>query len=135
MSSKDSKKNTSEERLVELYLKSKNLQNRISCLVNKVVEAKLKTYCVEINPLNKKVKEITTSQNFVSGKYDGLKDDYEKLLKTCNKQNKDLKMAKKKFEELEQNTFADSANLDNLEQYGRRQNLEFHAYPKQKMKT
>jgi len=49
MSSKDSKKNTSKERLVELCLKSKNLQNRISCLVNKAIEAKLKTYWVEIN--------------------------------------------------------------------------------------
>jgi len=114
MSSKDSK-NTSEERLVELCLKSKNLQNRISCIVNKTVEAKLKTYCVEINSLNKKVKEITASQNFISGNYDSLKDDYENLLKTCNKQNKDLKLENKKLEELEQNTSADSANLDNLE--------------------
>jgi len=39
--------------------------------------------------------EITALQNFISGKYDCLKDDNENLLKTYNKQNKDLKLTKK----------------------------------------
>ena len=73
--------------------------------------------------MKKEVKDIEASQDFISSKYDNLKKEYDNLLNTNQKQKEVLKCANEKLAKLEIVSTEEVANLKNLEQYGRRQNL------------
>ena len=56
-------------------------------------------------------------------------NEYFKLVKAHDEQNKELKSANLKLTEMKRNVETDNANLEELNQYVRRENLEFHGGP------
>ena len=121
-----------EEKLVpvQLCLKNELLHYTISKLIQEAVDKKVLTLTEEVKLLKNEVKEIEASQEFISAKYEDLQDNHDKLLKSYHKPGEELKSANAKLENLEKDVVKDSTNLENLEQYGRRQNLEFCGVPK-----
>ena len=76
------------------------------------------------------IQDIQKSQKFISEKYDdNLHRQYSKLVKAHDEQNKELKSANLKLTEIKRNVETDNANLEELNQYGRRENLKFHGVP------
>ena len=131
---KSARKGLNEEKLVRLSLKNELLHNTIRKLIQEAVDKKVLTLTEEVKLLKNEVKEIEASQEFISAKYEDLKDNHDKLLESYHKQGEELKSANAKLENLEKDVVKDSTNLENLEQYGRRQNLEFWGVPKKENK-
>ena len=129
---KSARKGLNEEKLVQLCLKNELLHNTISELIQEAVDKKVPTLTETVKLLKNEVKEIEASLEFISAKYEDLKDNHDKLLKSYHKQGEELKSANAELENLEKDLVKDSTNLENLEQYGRRQNLEFCGVPKKK---
>lgn len=86
-------------------------------------------FLVEIAALKQEIIEIKSSQTFISSEYDSLKSEYDKLMKTNEHQEKEINALKENSAELAEKEIKDSAKIDAVEQYGRRQNLEFAGVP------
>ena len=73
--------------------------------------------------------EVKRSQDFISTKYDKLKDEYSKLIKKNKKQDAEIQKLKAELNEMSAQDAKEASKLDALEQYGRRQNLEIVGIP------
>ena len=72
---------------------------------------------------NKKIEDLKTelveakrSQNFISTKYDKLKDEYSKLIETNKKQDAEIKKLKAESNEMSAHCAKEASKLDALEQ-------------------
>jgi len=97
----------------------------------------------ETDALRAQIVELKQSQEFICAQYEDIRTDYEKLkskhtdqekqlekFKSKNTdQEKELETMKKNSTNLEKKTYAKAAKLDSLEQYYRKQNLEFEGIP------
>ena len=124
-----SKQNLSKDKLIQQCIKNELLQNIIKKSVKKAVDEKFRIYAEEKNNLLQEIQDIQKSQKFISEKYDNLHRQYSKLVKAHDEPNKELKSANLKLTEIKRNVETDNANLEKLNQYGRRENLEFHGVP------
>ena len=86
-------------------------------------------YDREINILKAEVNEIKNSQKFICKKYDSLKVDYDKLCLINQVQEKEIATLKSQATELKEQSVKKSVNLDDIEQYGRRRNIEIVGVP------
>ena len=68
--------------------------------------------------------EVKRSQDFISTKYNKLKDEYSKLIETNKKQDAEIKKLKAESNEMNAQGAKEASKLHALEQYGRRQNLD-----------
>jgi len=69
--------------------------------------------------------QIKSSQEFLSQKYDLIRN-YDDLLKSNEKQTEDLTQLSQNSAFLTKQASQEALKLDSIEQYGRRQNLEFN---------
>ena len=83
----------------------------------------------ELNALKAELLELKTSQAFICNKYDLLQEKYNALTKTNKEQEVEISNLKAHSSALKNQCAKDEEKLDNLEQYGRRQNLEIIGIP------
>ena len=87
-----------------------------------------KEYQLEIETRRAEVIEIKESQAFICNQYDSLKAEYDKLIEV-NTLQKEISNLKSQAAALKTQEIKDSIKVDELEQYGRRQNLEIVGVP------
>ena len=88
-----------------------------------------KEYQVEIETLRAEVIEIKESQAFICNQYDSLNAEYDKLIEVNTLQKEEISNLKSQAAALKTQEIKDSIKVDELEQYGRRQNLEIVGVP------
>ena len=88
-----------------------------------------KEYQLEIETLRAEVIEIKENQAFICSQYDKLKAEYDKLIEVNTLQKEEISDLKSQAAALETQEIKDSIKVDELEQYGRRQNLEIVGAP------
>ena len=86
----------------------------------------------EIEALKAEVTELRKSQGFISARCNDLSREYTRLLKNSNKQKVDITELTTSTKNLEKKSCDDQDKIDQLEQYNRRQNLEFEGLAYQK---
>ena len=96
------------------------IQDSLKLLVEAAAKSFKQEYDIMMENLNSELAKVKNSQEFISRQYDQLKNEYSQLLITNKKQETEIKNLK------------EAAKLDDLEQYGRRQNLEIVGIPVQK---
>jgi len=86
---------------------------------------------IEIANLKAEITNLRSSQEFVSTKYDNMKEyEKKKKLQELNaKQTEEFNSLHVDSVLLEKKSESESAKLDEIDQYNRRQNLEFHSVP------
>ena len=104
---------------------SKSIQD----LIDQAVATLKMEYGREINILKAEVNEIKNSQEFICKKYDSLKVDHDKLSLINQVQEKETATLKSQATELKEQRVKESVKLDDIEQYGRRQNIEIVGVP------
>ena len=110
---------------------TKQFSEKIELVGKQIFENVNKQY-QEIMALKLEITQLKESQDFLSNKYDELKTEFEQLNVINSKQEKELYNLKKNSIELKNNANHEREKFDNLEQYGRRQNLEFVGIPYEK---
>ena len=88
-----------------------------------------KVYQLEIETLRAEVIEIKESQAFICNQYDSLKAEYDNLIERNTLQKEEISNLKSLAAALKTQEIKDSIKVDELEQYGRRQNLEIVGVP------
>ena len=104
---------------------SKSIQD----LINQAVATLKMEHHREVNILKPEVNEIKNSQEFICKKYDSLKVDYDNLCLINQIQEKEIATLKSQATELKEQSVKESVKLDDMEQYGRRQNIEIVGVP------
>ena len=84
-----------------------------------------KQYEAEITALKLEITQLKENQDFLSNKYNKLKTEFEQLNIINRKQEIELCKLKNNSIEIKNNASCEGEKFDNLEKYGRRQNLEF----------
>ena len=116
-----------EEELIEKCLAI--LKPKIKSVVVKELEINRNAQAEEIMVLKTELAQIKESQQFISMQFEELKAENAKLIK-CNKNlEKDYQKLRDEVEMLHDVQTDQFEHLDNLEQYGRRENLEFEGVP------
>ena len=115
--------------LREIQVADKSIEASLQLPVEKAV----KLFKEECNKKNEDLKtellEVKRSQDFISSKYDKLKDEYSKLIEKNKKQDAEIQKLKAESNEMRAQGAKEASKLDALEQYGRRQNLEIVGIP------
>ena len=101
---------------------STDANNSVEKIVNEAINQLKKEFLNEIQ-------EIKKSQEFVSNEYELLKSEFDKVLKVNRKLEQENLNLKKKVSDLLQTKNEEEEKIDNLEQYGRRENLEIEGIP------
>ena len=101
----------------------KSIEASLQLLVEKAVKS-FKECNKKIEDLKTELLEVKRSQDFISTKYDKLKDEYSKLIEKNKKQDAEIQKLKAESNEMSAQGAKEAFKLDALEQYGRRQNLE-----------
>ena len=107
------------------------IQDSLKLLVEAAVKSFKQEYDMKMENLKYELTEVKNSQEFISRQYDQLKDEYSQLLITNKKQETEIKNLKSAAIELSSQGEKEAAKLNDLEQYGRRQNLEIVGIPVQ----
>ena len=108
------------------------IQDSLKLLVEAAVKSFKHEYDIKMENLKSELAEVKNSQEFISRQYDQLKVEYSQLLITNEKQETEIKNLKSTAIELSSQGEKEATKLDDLEQYGRRQNLEIVGIPVQK---
>ena len=102
-------------------------------LVKKMIAESMKAWELmhqeKLNALKLELIEVKTSQEFICAKYEDLKTNYENLQKINKKQAEEIENLQAQSTNLEVRGANDEGKLDDIEQYGRRQNLEIVGIP------
>ena len=104
--------------------KQPNLNDNVNHLIAQAIAVWKKEYQLEIETLRAEVIEIKEGQAFMCNQYDSLKAEYDKLIEVNTLQKKEIFDLKSQAAALKTQKIKDSIKVDELEQYGRRQNLE-----------
>ena len=116
------KASNSKENLIQIQIDIKKL-------VDDAIKAWQSDYMQEISVLKAELVELKDSQKFICGQYDDLKQDNDNLLLTNKQQENEIKRLQTNSQLVAEKKAKESEKLDALEQYGRRQNLEFTGIP------
>ena len=109
--------------------KQPNLNDNVNQLVAQAIAVWKKEYQLEIETLRAEVIEVKESQAFICNQYDSLKAEYDKLIEVNTLQKEEISNIKSQAAALKTQEIKDSIKVDELEQYGRRQNLEIVGVP------
>ena len=109
--------------------KQPNLNDNVNQLVAQALAVWKKEYQLEIETLRAEVIEVKESQAFICNQYDSLKAEYDKLIEVNTLQKEEISNIKSQAAALKTQEIKDSIKVDELEQYGRRQNLEIVGVP------
>ena len=93
-------------------------------LINEAVALLRSEYDQEICALKTEIVQMKENQSFLSEKYDCVNEDYNKLKKINAEQKAEITALKSESSDLKNTRINEIEKIDNLEQYGRRQNLE-----------
>ena len=104
--------------------KQPNLNDNVNQLVAQAIAVWKKDYQLEIETLRAEVIEIKESQAFICNQYDSLKAEYDKVIEVNTLRKEEISNLKSQAAALKTQEIKDSIKVDELEQYGRRQNLE-----------
>ena len=105
------------------------LQTQIDERCKAVVQKFKQGYEDEIATLKAEISQLSNSQEFICSQYDILKIKNDKLKKENATQGNELRTLKTNFTKLEKKAETEAIKLDGIDQYSRRQNLEFHGVP------
>ena len=105
------------------------LNDNVNQLVAQAIAVWKKEYQLEIETLRAEVIEIKESQAFICNQYDSLKAEYDKLIEVNTLLKEEISNLKSQAAALKTQEIKDSIKVDELEQYGRRQNLEIVGVP------
>ena len=109
--------------------KQPNLNDNVNHLVAQAIAVWKKEYQLQIETLRAEVIEIKESQAFIGNQYDSLKAEYDKLIEVNTLQKEEISNLKSQAAALKTQEIKDSIKVDELEQYGKRQNLEIVGVP------
>ena len=109
--------------------KQPNLNNNVNQLIAQAIAVWKKEYQLEIETLRAEVIEIKESQAFICNHYDSLKAEYDKLIEVNTLKKAEISDLKSHAAALKTQEFKDSIKVDEIEQYGKRQNLEIIGVP------
>ena len=109
--------------------KQPNLNDNVNQLVAQAIAVWKKEYQLEIEKFRAEVREIKESQAFICNQYESLKAEYDKLIKVNTLQKEAIFNLKSQAAAQKIQEIKDSIKVDELEQYGRRQNLEIVGVP------
>ena len=126
--------NACEERIMQNCIRQLNekFDERFNLKLKEAIDELTLKHEDELEALKVEIKEIKTSQEFICANYDNLKKEYD-LLRNQNKQQADeIQKLRSNSKDLEKQSEVELNKIDQLEQYGRRQNLEFHGVPEEK---
>ena len=115
--------------LREIQVADKSIEASLQLLVEKAVKSFKEECNKKIEDLKTELLEVKRSQDFISSKYDKLKDEYSKLIEKNKKQDAEIQKLKAESNEMSAQGAKEASKLDALEQYGRRQNLEIVGIP------
>ena len=108
-----------------IQLTKKQLEDLIENTINKAI----KPLKEKIFELENQIKEIRKSQTFISKKYDDLTAEHVDNVLNNKQQQTDFKDNKRRPENLQKINLEEQFKLDEVEEYDRRQNLEFQGVP------
>ena len=83
----------------------------------------------EIKELKNKLNKKVEGQNFISDKHNKMANDYKSVLTKNKKQKEKINKLNKRTDDSQKKSDSHELKLDELEQYNRRQNLEFVENP------
>ena len=104
---------------------TKQFSEKIELISKQSFENVNKQYEAEITALKLEITQLKEYQDFLSNKYNKLKTEFEQLNIINRKQEIELCKLKNNSIEIKNNASCEGEKFDNLEKYGRRQNLEF----------
>ena len=127
MTNKSKQKSASDEELIELCANkaTEKLKTKMKSMFDQGLENIRKSYEEEIAAPRAQIVEMKPSQDFVCAQYDDIKNEYESLKKKNHEQSVELKTLKANLADMKEKADEEASKLDGLDQYGRRQNLEF----------
>ena len=127
MTNKSKQKSASDEELIKLCANkaAEKLKTKMKSMFDQGLENIRKSYEEEIAAPRAQIVEMKPSQNFVCAQYDDIKNEYESLKKKNQEQSVELKTLKANLADMKEKADEEASKLDGLDQYGRRQNLEF----------
>ena len=109
-----------------------NIRPEIEKMVKEAFRSFANDYSIELKKVKQNITDLKKSHEFLSAEYDDLKEKYSKLLKSSKQSERSTNQLNLKLDEIETNKQDDFHKIDDLEQYGRRLNLEFEGIPEQK---
>ena len=98
-------------------------------MFNQALEDIRKSYEKEMAALRAQIVEMKQSQDFVCAQYDDIKNEYGSLKKKNQEQSVEIKTLQANSAAMKEKAEEEASKLDGLDQYGRRQNLEFEGVP------
>ena len=107
-------------------LNGEELAKSVKQLVDEAIEVWKTNYDQEVDTLKP---ELQNSQEFICSQYDVLKEKYDKLVLTNKNQEAEICKIKSESSDMKKQSIKDMDKLDEVEQYGRRQNLEIVGVP------
>ena len=110
----------------------KNIRPEIEKMVKEAFRSFANDYSIELKKVKHNISDLKKSHEFLSAEYDDLKEKYSKLLKPSKQSERSTNQLNLKLDEIETNKQDEFHKIDDLEQYGRRLNLEFDRIPEQK---
>ena len=108
-----------------MQLTKKQLEDLIQDMVFKAT----KPLKGKIALLNGQFEELKNSQSFVWRKHDDLAGNYSEILLTNKQHKQDIKQLTKQASIIQKQNDEDHLDINELEQYDRRQNLELQGVP------
>ena len=106
--------------------------NHIKPEIKKIVKHALHSfandYSFELDNVKHNITDQKKSHEFLSSEYDDVKEKYNKLLKSSKQSERSANQLNLKIEEIETNKQNEFHKIDDLEQQGRRHNLEFEGF-------
>ena len=106
------------------------IENTMEKFANKM-EKKLEQIWDQMKMQKEEINELQKSQIFISKEYETMKKKMDETKQIEKNNSHQLKNIENECEEIKNKLLAKETELDNLEQYGRRENLEFHGVPVQ----
>ena len=106
------------------------LQTQIDERCKAAVQKFKQGYEDEIATLKAEISQLSNSQEFICSQYDILKIENDKLKRENATQGNELRTLKINSTKIEKKAETEAIKLDGIDQYCRRQNLEFHGVPK-----
>ena len=131
MTNKSQQKSASDEELIELCANkaAEKLKTKMKSMLDQALEDIRKSYEEDIAALRAQIVKMKQSQDFVCAQYDDIKNEYESLKKKNQEQSVEIKTLKANSADMKEKAEEEASKLDGLDQYGRRQNLEFEGVP------
>ena len=105
------------------------IKSQVKAICEQAFEDFKTKYVEEIAALKAQVLELQQSQEFICAQYDNMKTENDKLKTINEEQTKELNLLRDCSTGLQQKADAEASKLDGIDQYSRRQNLEFEGVP------